>query len=125
MIEIAFEGVSAAEASELARKARASFLREGAAADDVVLARDNDAAMDAGSVLQFASMIWESGVEHAVHALTAIHCAQLLWEVCRPARAGLRIKGPDGLSVVIPVGDMEYERILDILATVGKSATKS
>jgi hypothetical protein len=75
--------------------------------------------MDLGSVVQIALDAYRTSgpmLEHVLPALTALHCARCLYEICVPARASLIIK--NGRTVKLSAGEIEIERLKQILDTV-------
>jgi hypothetical protein len=53
-------------------------------------------------------------LEHVVPALTAIHCARVLYEICAPAHSGIRVKTPRG-TYELSEREISLERLKEVL----------
>ena len=111
MIEITFPNQSSAEAGMLAQELRAGLLRAGVPPATLSIGRDNPEAMDAGTILHIA-----------VITLEAIALAKVLYELCVPARTGLRIKGPNGTFDIAPA-EVDVEFLQKLLAGIQEPQT--
>jgi hypothetical protein len=117
--EISFPDRPAAEAGVLAQELRLALLRGGVDPNKVEIIKERSDTMDLGSVVQIALDAYRASgpmLEHVMPALTALHCARCLYEICVPARSGLIIKNRH--TIKLGAGEIEIERLKQILDTV-------
>jgi hypothetical protein len=110
MIEISFQDVSAAEAGALARQLRSKLIQAGVPQADISISRTDSEAMDAGSLLHLAEMV--------ASYLAVPHCAMILWEISKSARAGFVIRGPRGAVFEFKPNDVQYERLVAAISMI-------
>jgi hypothetical protein len=115
--EISFPDQLAAEAGVLAQELRLALLRGGADPSKIEIKKDRADTMDLGSVVQVALDAYHTSgpmLEHVMPALTAIHCARVLYEICAPAHSGIRVKTPRG-TVELSGREVSLERLKELL----------
>lgn len=124
MIEFSFQGVTAAEAGVLARQFQSALVQEGVSAEDVSITRADSEAMYAGATVQLLRDL-VTVAEMVAPVIAVPHCAALLWEICKPARAGLVVRCPNGKVFEIKAEEIQPDRLEAILAECGNEANES
>jgi hypothetical protein len=64
-------------------------------------------------------------LEPVAHGFTNIHCATILWELCKPHRAGLVLRCPNGKVFEIKAEEIQRDRLEAILAACGNEADEN
>jgi hypothetical protein len=105
------------KASLLAQEARSAFLEEGANPNTVEIVKKRADTMDLGATIQLALDVYHASapiIENIVPALTVVHCARILWEICAPAHSGIHIKTPSGIDVELSASEISFERLRQV-----------
>jgi hypothetical protein len=115
--EISFPDRPVDEAGVLAQELRLALLRSGADPERLSIIKERADTMDIGSVVQIVFDAYHTSgpmLEHVMPALTAIHCARVLYEICAPAHSGIRVKTPRG-TYELSEREISLERLKEVL----------
>lgn len=116
IFEISFPDQPADEAGFLAQDLRLALLRSGADPSKVEIMKKRADTMDLGAVIQIALDAYHAAgpvLEHVMPALTAVHCARVLYEICAPAHSGICVKTPRG-TVKLRASEISFEHLKQI-----------
>ena len=114
MFEISFPGTSTADAGSLAKKLRLSLVQGGVSDRDIRIVKERPDTMELGSTLEIVFI--------AAHTLAF---AKAIWEICAPAKSGVRIKLPDGKKVDLKAHEIDLDRLKTILTSVSTAGAAS
>ena len=98
--EISFPDQPASEASALARELRLALLQSGVDPKNIEIQKRRADTMDLGAAIAVIMGAYHAAgpmLEQVMPALTAVHFARILYEVCAPAHSGVSIKTAAGV----------------------------
>jgi hypothetical protein len=115
--EISFPDQPASEASALARELRLALLQSGVDPKNIEIQKRRADTMDLGAAIQVMMGAYHAAgpmLEQVMPALTAVHFARILYEVCAPAHSGVSIKTAAGV-IELKAGEISIANLKKIL----------
>jgi len=110
-VEFTFPGNDPGTTSRLAQQLRRALVIDGLDADRIVIRRQSNETMDAGSLVEIIKM----GIEYAALIVEIGAMAHTIYEFCKKERCALKIRTPRGEIEVGP-GEIDIEQLRKILA---------
>jgi hypothetical protein len=117
IFEISFPDQPANEASALARELRLALLQSGVDPKNIEIQKKRADTMDLGAAIQVVIEAYHAAgpmLEQIMPALTAVHFAKILYEVCAPAHSGVSVKTACGV-IELKAGEISIEHLKQIL----------
>ena len=112
-VEFTFPGNDPGASSRLAQQLRRALVLDGLDADRILIRRQSNETMDAGSLIEIIKM----GIEYAALIVETGAMAHTIYEFCKKERCALKIRTHRGEIEVGP-GEIDIEQLRRLLADV-------